>query len=636
MKTKAYSYIRMSTKKQAKEGKHSYARQIGLRNQYLEKNPELELDQDINLYDPGVPSLHGQNLDPRRGYLGKFINACRNGEIRNGSYLIMESIDRFSRSQTTQVIRLITELVCDYGLTIVFLEPKEQIITEETLNKDLSELLYIVISASSAHMESVRKAYHARKNWEKARARARENPDKKLTKRCPSWLEYNERTKKFEEIRHKADAVRKVFDLSASGMGTVSIAKTMNETTPPISTHDTGGKPRRWNKSFISVLLKDRSVLGEYQPKSWNHDKKIRETKGEPIKGYYPAIISEELFYASRTAMALNRKTRKNTNTEFINLFRGLVVNATDGSTMQIGTSRVRRSSGEAYVQRRLYSYEYTRTGSGCPWSLDYFMLEDLVLHSLIELKPKDFEKENRRPQELRNIEQKIIGLKEAIAGYDKQFKNPKFRTMFDDILTAKVNLQNELVKEQEKYDQLLSSTTGNEISFEQDYENLKTLLGKEELFVEKDQRVNLVQVIPNFINQILVVPVKFKNRQVGGFGSVLMQNEEVRNFVICKQRKLNRRMLSTLADGRVNCITTPNGYVFFENEIDGPRVEYGKQVFSHIKNKKTKELRTNSVSYRSAKTTRDMFAEAEYFGGYGPQYFGENLFQLDRNPNRK
>lgn len=629
MKTKAYSYIRFSTKKQ--EWGESYSRQKRLRDDYLARHPELELDTEINLYDPGLSSFRGQNLDPTKGYLGKFIKSCEAGEIRLGSYLIVESLDRFSRAQTSRVLQVITRLVVDFGLTIVFLEPNEQVVTEDLLNKDLHSLLWILISASSANLESANKSRRTKDNWEAARKRARENPKKKLTTKCPSWLRFDKEKEDFVEIPSKADSIRRVFELSAKGVGTVRIAKIMNEEALPISTHDLKGRPRRWNKSYVSKILKDRSVIGEYQPKRMNYELGIRETQGEPIKGYFPRIISDELFYSSLTQIALNRKTRAESTAEFINLFKGLVLNMVDGSSMQIATSRVKRKNGDAYIQRRLCSYEYTRTGKGCPWSIDYFMVEDLVLHSLTEIRPKDFKGESKRPQLLRTIEQKITGMKEAIAAYDQQFKNPKYRTMFDDILAAKVNLQNELIIEQQKYEQLLSSTEGDETRTQENIKMLKSLLGKEELFADKKQRMELVQILPRFVSSIRIVPVKFKNRQVGGFGSILMRNNQVRNFVLCKQPGLNRRVISTTGTGRIHSIATPNGFVFFERE-DDDNFRQGTIVMQRVKGKKAKELKTNSVLLSSIRKTREKFHTADYLGGFGEQNVGRTLFKLDRN----
>ena len=91
----AYSYIRFSTKEQAKG--HSLKRQTELREAYLSKRPDLTLDTSLTLEDLGVSAFKGANSD--EGQLGAFIRAIESGIIPRGSYLLIESLDRLSRAK---------------------------------------------------------------------------------------------------------------------------------------------------------------------------------------------------------------------------------------------------------------------------------------------------------------------------------------------------------------------------------------------------------------------------------------------------------------------------------------------------------------------------------------------------------
>ena len=626
MKPKAYSYTRLSSKKQTTGVGRD--RQNDYFQDFIDAHPEFEPDSELSLVETRS-SFRGGNFDRIKGVLGKFIKKCEDGEVAPGSHLVMEDMDRFSRAEVGRVMNWITTLVYEHSITIVFLKPEEKFVTQEFLS-DPYALIITIMESSRAHGESVVKSRRTKKNWKKAREKAR-SENKIMTTKCPAWLEVCKATNKFVERRPKADAVRKIFELSAEGVGTVRIAQIMNESHPPISDHKIKpGQSRRWNKSYISKILKDRSVLGEFQPKIMNYETGIRQPEGEPIIGYYPRIISDDLFYRSLQKMALNRKTRSESNSDFINLLKGLVVNADDNSTMQIATSRVTRKNGDVYLQRRLHSYEYTRTKNGCPWSIDYWMLEDLVLHSLVEINIDDFTRVDQTRSEIKQLEQKISGIKEAISEYDKQFRNPKYRTMFDQILSAKVRLEDELIQENARYEQLISKAALSKPKAEMDIQMLKGLLGKEAISTSKKQRIDLVEVLPNLIAKILVVPVKFKNRQVGAIGSVLLHNEKVRNFVLAKQPGVARAMISTTDKGAIDIISTPNGLISF---LDAENVDGwtgGKVVMKNIRGAKAKKLK-KPKKIRDAENIRQKFLDGQFFGKFGVGHMFTNLFELDK-----
>ena len=143
---RCYSYIRFSSKKQ--EQGDSIRRQVEKRNAWIANHKGCFLDTEINLEDLGISAATGDNLDPRKGNLGKFVEICRSGKIERGSYLIFERLDRFSRKAVLKVTSLLDELVNDYGLKIVVLDPSEQIIDESNIgNTDvvLSVVLQPVI-----------------------------------------------------------------------------------------------------------------------------------------------------------------------------------------------------------------------------------------------------------------------------------------------------------------------------------------------------------------------------------------------------------------------------------------------------------------------------------------------------------
>lgn len=89
---RAISYIRFSSERQLKGD--SLRRQARLVNDWLSKNPEYYLDQDLSFRDLGKSAFSGKHL---KGGLGDFLTAIEKGLVRAGDTLLIESLDRLSR-----------------------------------------------------------------------------------------------------------------------------------------------------------------------------------------------------------------------------------------------------------------------------------------------------------------------------------------------------------------------------------------------------------------------------------------------------------------------------------------------------------------------------------------------------------
>jgi Recombinase len=74
----------------------------------------------------------------------------------------------------------------------------------------------------------------------------------------------------------------------------------------------------------LQKILANRAVIGEFQPCKTSADGK-REPDGPPIKGYFPAIIDEELFYRAQKARSERWISGRGRKGKFLtNLFSGL------------------------------------------------------------------------------------------------------------------------------------------------------------------------------------------------------------------------------------------------------------------------------------------------------------------------
>jgi DNA invertase Pin-like site-specific DNA recombinase len=112
---KVYSYLRFSTDIQSHGD--SIRRQTQLARDYCDTNG-LELDESLTFHDLGVSAFKGANA--ATGKLGLFLKSIEQGKVTQGDILLIESIDRLSRSAITDALTLFIRIL-QSGVHIVTL-----------------------------------------------------------------------------------------------------------------------------------------------------------------------------------------------------------------------------------------------------------------------------------------------------------------------------------------------------------------------------------------------------------------------------------------------------------------------------------------------------------------------------------
>ena len=366
---KAYSYVRMSS--DAQLSGDSLRRQVERSVAYAKLN-QLDLDEQFKLQDIGVSAFDGSNV--LSGQLGLFLKAINDGRIPKGSFLLVESLDRLSREDALSALGTFTSLL-RAGITIVTLSDNKRFVPEEI---DAMDLIYSLLIMSRAHEESVLKSDRVSAAWKNKRANAK---TQKLTARCPSWLRMSPDRKGFEVLEDRKLIVERIFRDLANGMGSFAIARRLNQ--EGVATF---GNSKGWQNSYIKKILDNKSVLGQFQPRTKKG--RVRNPSGDPVPDYYPRIISDELFYRARAATVLRRRAgggRKGPNIS--NLFSKLAICGTCGRSMRY------IDKGKKGGQR-LICDGFTR-GLGCPascgWSYNdletslLYFVKEINLHELFQ-----------------------------------------------------------------------------------------------------------------------------------------------------------------------------------------------------------------------------------------------------------
>jgi DNA invertase Pin-like site-specific DNA recombinase len=310
---KAISYVRYSSKEQAKGD--SYRRQLKAAEDYCLANG---LDLDETVLDSGVSAFKGANAAV--GALSNLIADVDAGRVAKGTTLIIESLDRLSRMEVEKALMLLLELVNEKELIVVTLSDNK---VYEKGKMDMITLMTSLVVMSRAHEESAMKSRRLGAVWSKKKDQAREG--QLMSVRIPTWLKIVDG--KCEVIPEKADAVKQAFELMASGFGVGATLRRLNLA----GVNAPSGRP--WASTSLKRLIETQAVIGNYQPHTTKGG--VRVPVGDIIKGYYPAIVDEDLYWNVRHKHKINEGNNGVRKEIVSNLFSGLAVCAVCGSPLR-------------------------------------------------------------------------------------------------------------------------------------------------------------------------------------------------------------------------------------------------------------------------------------------------------------
>lgn len=367
-KPTAYSYVRFSTAKQ--ELGDSLRRQVQMAQDYAAEN-NLKLSE-MTFRDLGVSGFKQKNIT--KGAFAGFISAVKSGLIAPGSYLLIEQFDRLSRAEISVAFRLLLDLV-DAEIVVVTLVD-ERVWDKESV-QDIANVLISIILMSRAHEESKAKSKRLSAVWGEKKKHAAQT-GKILTRECPRWLKVNDDKTAFIVKEDCLESIRRVFDLRINGHGVVSIVNRANKECWPVP-----GSGTTWHTSLVGRLLHNRALLGEYQPYRNGADNDARVVSGEPIPGYYPAVLDEQTFLRAQAVGERKGAFPGRRDVSYRNWLQGLL-------KCSCGQSFVRKNkqSSKQPGYARYYCTARNRGVTDCP-SLGAAEIETAVINAVSLVAPQ-------------------------------------------------------------------------------------------------------------------------------------------------------------------------------------------------------------------------------------------------------
>jgi DNA invertase Pin-like site-specific DNA recombinase len=382
-RAKAYSYVRFSTPEQAKG--HSYARQTEAAQAYARLHG-LELDSELTFADLGVSAYKGRNA--HTGALRAFLDAVQQGDIPEGSFLLVESLDRISRAEIMAAQGLFM-LIIDAGINLVTLID-QRTYSRDSINQNPTDLIVSIVILMRGHEESATKARRVSAAYDKKRKDAAgKGPQlQPFSRMLPGWLRWDNDLRKHEVIKARVAVLRSIFRKADAGWSRHRIAHWLNELQV-----DTWGRAKRkasfWHSSYIQKLLRNPAVLGTFTPHKVSKDAAGGRTRKplDAIEGYWPAVIDGDLF-ARVSAQARTTSARgRNAGIAPRSIVAGLLKCA------RCGSSAVRVSKGE---QVYLVCSRANARAKGCKYqAVSYASVEEALrdnIEAIIEDTPRGLE----------------------------------------------------------------------------------------------------------------------------------------------------------------------------------------------------------------------------------------------------
>lgn len=327
---RAYSYVRFSTPQQ-QEGA-SFQRQMDKAKKFaLERG--LTLDRELSMTDLGVSAYRGKNA--RTGALAGFLEAVHKGYVAQGSYLLVENIDRLSRDDFFEAQTLFQNLIVS-GINVAVLATNE-VYSYDRLKKQPYDIMYIVAEQIRANQESARKSHLIGDAKARKKKRLIEHglEGKPYTRQTPAWITWRDDEKRYELIRERADIVREMFERMAGGDGLTRIARDLNQRGVP--TWGRSGNQRtadHWRTSYIRKVLTSTAPIGTFTPHTTTHDDTTRARRDEPmepVENLFPAVVDADTYWKVRRKLSTTASRGRNARQPPKSIVSGIVFCATCG-----------------------------------------------------------------------------------------------------------------------------------------------------------------------------------------------------------------------------------------------------------------------------------------------------------------
>lgn len=425
----AVSYLRFSSKRQEKGS--SVDRQKERLDAYLARHPEVTLVDEKE--DRGVSGFRGKHA--KTGRMSELLEAMERGDYPQPLTIIVESIDRLSREGFVDAWALFTRIIAgppsrkgSWNVSLVFLDVRDGVeLTPAVMNSDQGLVYQIIGAMMQAHAALERKSVWVKSAWNRNIRLALAEGRGIKGYVGPPWVSIDKKSHRYvltEKDLVTAATVARIFEWAADGTSPHSIAKRLNELkVPEFRAHMPKRRERQgWYQPYVATLLRNRQVLGEH-----------RFRDGEVIEGYFPQVVTPELFHRVQQRLDGVRRQGKPgaKGRTFSNLFTHMAKCACCGGSMEMTVNRLPTADGPEPIKYLASSNKKRRKGCTSSGGINYPKLEHAVLDALPFVPWSDIVREENPNDPLPALDESIARESIEIERLTKATK--KLRLMVED-----------------------------------------------------------------------------------------------------------------------------------------------------------------------------------------------------------
>ena len=307
-----------------------------------------------------------------------------------------------------------------------------------------------------------------------------------------------------------------MYQRTIDGVGQVVLTKELQEKYPAL------GQSGKWNLGLVGSILKDRRLLGEFQPHELDEDG-IRQPVGDCILNYYPRMIDDGTFYKAEKSR-ISRFGKRTRTHDFVNVLSGIIFNANDGNKMHVQTG-----VAKGKPNRRFVSYGgRNKLKDSCTIGVDYEYLTYSLLVAVAELDPTELiTKTIVESNPIEKIQLKLDGVAGNLKTLLTQVKKRPSESLMDLVYELEAE-KKELSKD------LAQAKSQNTDNTKNDFKDTKSILQMLDTVEGSDKielQIRLQALIVRIIESIYVAPFKLDARKVAAVLQVNFRNGYTRQL---------------------------------------------------------------------------------------------------------
>lgn len=254
--------------------------------------------------DVGLSGYHAKHI--KEGALGLFYDRVQAGKIKEGSILVIESLDRLSRETPVQAVERFSSLI-NAGIEV------HKLSSAQIYNKKQANLFLAVAVMERTYNESKVKAERRKHTWDTRAKQAREE-GRPMTARTPSWINLENGAFVFNEMQ---SSVKLICSMYLKGSTSAQIVQALNDGNYPLVLKQKVKHAKEWDSGRVLKILGHKSLYGCLDSKVYG-----------VIEGYYPAVVSETEYLQIQQIKRTRTHTKNRASVLFITAFALVITSA--------------------------------------------------------------------------------------------------------------------------------------------------------------------------------------------------------------------------------------------------------------------------------------------------------------------